>query len=736
MFARAIYLAVLLLTTTLVAGQGNADARVRMADRFYQQMAYARAIEEYRLAAELGAVNEHVTKRLADSYMKLGDTHKAEYWYSMVVKFLNREPEDLYNYAQALKSNEKYVEAEEWMDRYLAITRHEGEPRRSNIVGFARKFNQEKDRYIVRPTSINTPYTDMAPTWLGRDRVVFASSRKQTTGIKRRAAINDEPFLDLYVADVTTNGDLVNARLLEGEVNSRFHEGPATASASGDVLWFTRNDLFKGRVGRSRNGITKLNIYKARKEEGAWRHIEQFLYNSSESSVGHPALSPDGSKLYFVSDMPGGYGGTDIYVCLDMGGQWSEPQNLGPAINTARNELFPFVGADGTLYFASNGHPGLGGLDIYAAQPAADGAYSVAINMGAPVNSPADDHGLVIDPTGRSGFFTSNRPGGKGGDDIYAFVMLFPLEQRFLVTGVVIDEETESPVIDIEVTLQDAQGNVLATTQTDQRGEYYFAVEKDREYRMVARMKGRYDGEQYLSTENIAREQIVARDIQLVPDAGIWLRGAVRRKDRLGFIPGATVSLVNLSSFQSEAVTTGASGEFRFRLQPNEEYEVLFEKEGYFSMSEPMSTKAVRRGVIDLNEARELSLEPVTIGSPIAFRYIRWAEGSAQLDPVARTELDGLAERMLVNPLFKVELAVHTDTRGNTEQLQQLSQRRAQAMMDHLVSKGVPKVRLTARGYGGSQPVNHCIPGVQCSEEEHAENRRNLYTVTGKISDP
>ena len=307
MLVRAPYLLILLLVFpvwTPLMGQGNADARVRIADRHYEQMAYAHAIEEYRLAAELGAVNEHVTKRLADSYMKLGDTHKAEYWYSMVVKFLNREPEDLFNYAQALKSNEKYAEAEEWMDRYLAISRHEGEPRRSNITGFVRKFSQDKDRYIVRSASINTSYTDMSPAWLGRDHVVFASSRKQTTGIKRKAAINDEPFLDLYIADVTSNGDLVNARFLEGEVNSRLHEGPATASTSADILWFTRNDHFKGRVGRSRNGITKLNIYKARKENGAWGNVEQFLYNSSESSVGHPALSATRGP----SDRPGRVG--------------------------------------------------------------------------------------------------------------------------------------------------------------------------------------------------------------------------------------------------------------------------------------------------------------------------------------------------------------------------------------------------------------------------------------------
>jgi len=729
MLARCIsVLLIVCASITLLHAQGNAEAYVREGDRHYAQMAYARAVAQYEVAAELGAVNEHVTKRLADSHMRLGHTGEAERWYAIVVKFLNREPIDLYNYAEALKSNGRYEEAEEWMDRYLALG-PEGTDRRSNITGFARKFSLDTERFSVRPVSINTPYSDFGAAWLGTTQVTFSSARNETVAIERRAAWNDQPFLDVFTADVSPNGDLFDATTLEGDVNTKYHEGPASANAGADVLWFTRNNYFQGRSQKSQQGVSRLSLYKARLGASGWGDVEQFLYSNSEISLMHPALSLDGRELYFVSDMPGGYGGTDIYVCRDQGGQWSEPENLGAAVNTPFNEVFPFVGADGTLYFASKGHPGLGGLDVFLSARTTEG-FAAAMNIGAPVNGPKDDFAFIIDAAKKRGYFSSNRPGGQGDDDIYAFEMLAPLEQRFLCTGTVIDDEYETPVVDAEVSLYDLDGKLVSTMRTDARGEYSFTVQKDLGYRLVARMKGRYDGEQHLSTENIERQQIITRDIHLVPDAGIWLRGALHLKDRLAFVPGGTVSVVNLTSFFSESQRTGDGGDFSFRLQSNEEFEVLIEKVGYFSQSVPVSTIGMKQGIIDLNDARDLGMEEITIGEAIALKHIRWPAGSAQLDPIARTELDALIERMDVNPGVSIEVGVHSDSRGDAAAERKLSQQRADAVLAYLKSKGVAKERVSALGYGNSRLLNHCAPGVQCSEEEHAVNRRTEYTVT------
>lgn len=713
------------LIAAVSQAQSGAGAHVHAGDMWYKQMAYAKAIPEYNVAAEMGAVNEHVTKRLADSYMRIGDTENAERWYAQVVKFLNREPRDLYNYAQALKGNGKYAAAEEWMDRYLAAAGSGEQPQRSNIEDFAKKFSMGMDRFTVHSTAINTPYTDMAPAWLGSRNVIFSSSRNRKVGVDRVAAYDGQPFLDLFIADRGPNGELTDPRPLDGTVNSKAHEGPVVCSADQSSMWLTRNNKAK-----SQNGVSRLSLLRAQRMGDSWGVTEPFVYNNSEVSIGHPALSPDGQRLYFVSDMPGGSGGTDIYVCRMQGGQWSEPENLGTTVNTPWNEMFPFIARDGTLWFSSNGHPGLGGLDVFAAQAGADGKFSTAINAEAPVNSPSDDFALIIDVDGRTGYFTSDRPGGKGGDDIYSFELLKPLEQRYLCTGYVIDDEDGSPLIDVEVRLLDPSGALVASTMTDSKGTYSFSVEKDKEYRVTASLKGRYDGEQHVSTESVDRQQILARDIHLVPEAGIYLRGAARSKDQLGFIPSMNVSVVNLASFFTETKTTGEGGDFNFRLQPNEEYEVLFEKSGFFSMSVPVSTIGMKQGVIDLNEARDLSFDPLVIGRPVPLKYVKWALGSASLDPVAKTELDALAERMQVNPAVRIEVAVHCDARGDATANTALTQKRADAIVEYLRSKGVPKDRMVARGYGASRPLNHCTPGVECTEAEHAVNRRNEYIVT------
>lgn len=710
--------------------QGNADAYINEADRHFQQMAYARAIEGYKVATELGAVNEHVTKRLAESYMRLGRPEDAEQWYAMVVKFLNREPLDLFHYAEALKSNGKYAEAEEWMDRYLAIASTEGMPPRSNISGFARKFTADMDRFTVRPVSVNTPYSDFGTAWMGDDRVAFASARNTTVGVQRRAAWNDQPFLDLFIARMDPGGDLVDAVALPGSVNTKLHEGPVSASANGDVLWFTRNGFFNGRAQKSTTGISRLAIYKAYNKGGNWGNVEQFLYNNNEISVAHPALSSDGKRLFFVSDMPGGYGGTDIYMCKELGGQWGEPENLGSTINSPQNEAFPFIGADGTLYFSSNGHPGLGGLDVFAASYLGLDEFRAPMNVGAPVNGTKDDFAFIIDKNNRKGFFSSNRPGGVGDDDIYAFEMLAPLTQRFLCTGLVIDDENGSPLIDIEVQLLDAKGAVVARTVTDVRGEYSFPVEKNKEYVLKVEMKGRYPGEQHLSTDRIEEVQIVTRDIHMVPDAGIWLRGTARNKGRPGFVEGLTVTVVNLSSFYAETQTTGESGDFGMRLQSNEEFEVLLEKPGFYSMSMPVSTIGMKDGLIFLNEVRELEFESIAVGEPVLLERIRWAKGEHKLDAAAKAEIDELAERLNVNPSVLIEVGVHSDAREGADAAK-LDQRRAEAIRDHLATRGVKRERMVAKGYGTARLKNHCAVGVTCTEAEHAQNRRVEYTVTG-----
>ncbi|MCL4283215.1 MAG: OmpA family protein [Flavobacteriales bacterium] len=723
----AFHIALLLacIAWPLAGRAQNAEAHTRIADRYYQRMAYAQAKAEYMLAADLGAVNEHVVKRLAECSMKLGDTRDGEIWYAQVVKFLNREPLDLYMYAQALKGNGKYAEAQEWMDRYLATSKLEGQPERSNIVDFSQEFLAKQDRFTIMPVTDNSPVNDMAATWDGQGGVIFASSRDTAVGMQWRAAWNNEPFLDLYVAQRQSDGDLTGAKRLTGNVNSKLHEGPVVVAPDGS-LWYTRTNAAK-----SKNGIHRLSILHARRDGEGWKGTDPFLYNNPECSVGHPAISADGRWFFFVSDMPGGFGGTDIYVCEDRGGQWGEPRNLGPGINTPRNELFPFAGKDGTLYFSSMGLPGLGGLDVFAAKRGEDGNFNFAVNVGAPVNGPKDDFAFVIDQAGKQGYFTSNRPGGTGGDDIYAFTMHYPLEQRFLCTGTVIDDDNAQPAVDVAVELLDADGKVVQGARTGTDGRYSFPVQQHREYAVRASMPGHYEGIAHLSTEDIGQQQIISRDIHLIPDAGIWLRGVVRYKDRMGFMEDVKVSVVNLTSFFSEVHATDAGGDFLFRLQPNEQFEVILEHPGFFSISAPVSTSGVKRGVIDLGEVKDLALEPMEIGKAIPLKYLVWQGKETALSPTAKAELDQLAERLQVNPAVIVEVGVHASTKLDPAASLAQGQARAKVIEAYLLSKGLRKDRVTVKAYGTSKPLNPCGPGVECTDHQHAENERVVYVVTG-----
>ncbi|HRP82652.1 MAG TPA: carboxypeptidase regulatory-like domain-containing protein [Flavobacteriales bacterium] len=720
-----LLLALFLGSPAHVHAQGNSEAHTRIADRYFQRMAYAQARAEYMKAADLGAVNEHVVKRLAICAMKLGDTREGERWYGQVVKFLNREPQDLYMYAEALKGNGKYGQAEEWMDRYLGMVQPEGAGRKSNIVDFARKFTTNLDRFTVKQVSANSPMDDLAATWDGTDRVIFASARDTTVGIQWRAAWDHQPFLDLYVAGVQADGDLVGARRLPGNVNSKLHEGPAVVAPDG-TLWYTRTNAAKGK-----SGIHRLSILHARRDGDGWMGSDPFLYNNPECSVGHPAISADGRWFFFISDMPGGYGGTDIYVCENRGGQWGEPRNLGPGVNTAHNELFPFMSADGTLYFSSNGLPGLGGLDVFAAKRGANGQFAFAINVGAPVNGPKDDFAFVVDPAGSKGYFTSNRPGGAGGDDLYAFTMHYPLEQRFLCTGTVVDDDNGQPVADAAVDLLDADGNVEETGRSAADGRYSFPVKENKEYAIRARMAGHYDGLVHFSTEDIGQQQIVARDVHVIPDAGIWLRGTVQYKDKIGFVEGVKVSVVNLASFFSDVRTTEAGGDFLFRLQPNEQFEVMLEKPGFFTVSVPVATMGMSRGIIELGPMKEdLAMEEVEVGRALPLKYVKWTSADNNLAPAAKAELDALADRVQVNPALKFEVAVHADTRLGADAALKLTQARAKVTEDYLRAKGIRKEQLVVQAYGTTKPTNPCGAGVECTAAQHAENERVEYKVT------
>lgn len=420
------------------------SSKLKKADEMYEHFAYMEAIELYEELIIEGENSDHITKRLADCYRLVDNIEQAEYWYSLVVEMPDAEPITYYHYAQALKSNEKYEQSALWLSKYAEIETMDSRAQRQlaerkNLINLM----TDSSNIIVRNLPVNSENADFGPMYYGSQMLFVSSREDETKPVKRFYGWDKMPFLDLFVADVSASGDLVNVKPFSDDLNTNYHEGPATFNSNRNLIYFTRNNYTSRSGGQSRDLTNNLKIYKAIKIGDIWSGVEGLPFNSDEYSCGHPTLSPGGDRLYFSSDMPGGYGGVDIYYCQREAGSWSEPQNMGEMINTEGDEMFPFFHRDSILYFSSDGLPGLGGLDVlYTLYNGEE--FEKPVNFGSPVNSPKDDFSFIINEDMMSGYFASSRDGGKGDDDIYYFKMKKPQTPVSLEETLVVEETPEA----------------------------------------------------------------------------------------------------------------------------------------------------------------------------------------------------------------------------------------------------------------------------------------------------
>ncbi|MDY8133974.1 hypothetical protein [Aquimarina sp. 2201CG5-10] len=287
---------------------------------------------------------------------------------------------------------------------------------------------ERSERFMINTLKINSEYSDYAPSFYEKE-LVFASSRNSNRVTRLIDELSNQPFLDLY--STTRSLDKISINRLRGSVNTKFHESSAVFSKDKKAVYFTRNNYSKRKSKTNTEGTVLLKIYRAIYKEGKWGKVEELPFNSDEYSIAHPALSSDGKYLYFASDMPGSYGKSDLYMVeIYKDGSFGVPENMGDLINTPGRETFPYVSDKGNLFFASDGHPGMGGLDIFMLLPSKKGMTGV-YNLGLPLNSPEDDFTFIINEKCKTGYFASNRKGGKGDDDIYGFRQLLPFPKYF-----------------------------------------------------------------------------------------------------------------------------------------------------------------------------------------------------------------------------------------------------------------------------------------------------------------
>jgi len=507
---KKIYTILLLIavSTTIVSAQ---NSKTKKADNLYDRLAYTDAAQAYQKVLKKGTTDVYVFERLANCYYFINDTKKAEMYYKRVAKSKDANPEAIYNYAQTLKANGKFSDYNTWMKNFAKLS-----PNDTRVKEFMKnpnyipKIMDDMARYTAtNMEDINSEYADFGGIVYGKD-FYFASGRNTS---RKTYQWNEEPYLEIYKA-TNVGGTMKNAELLNGDVNTKYHESNAVISADGKRMYFDRNDYFEGDYDKSANGINQINLYYAENIDGkGWSGVVSAPFNNNEYSTGHPALSQDGKTLYFVSDMPGGKGGSDIYmVAINSDGSLGTPERLGDNINTEGKELFPYIDSNGTLYFSSNGHMGIGGLDVFYAEAQGDG-FDVVNNLGKGVNSSADDFAYKYDPTSQSGYVSSNREGGMGSDDIY-MVEAVEIPCEITIAVLVINENTNAAVAGARVDLYDTMGNRLSTKTSNVDGMVSFKAACDQAHEVQGVLA---DFESNASKVAPANDQKVSATIALKP---------------------------------------------------------------------------------------------------------------------------------------------------------------------------------------------------------------------------
>jgi len=452
---------------------------VKKADKQYAKYAYIDATQTYERVAAKGYKSADMFQKLGNAYYFNADLEKANKWYGELFAMgTSVEPEYYYRYAQTLKSVGDYKKADQMM---LEFNQRSSADLRGQIFKDKQNYmdviKANSGRYKIEDAGINSPYSDYGSSFLG-NKLVFTSSRDTGSFAQKKHKWTNQYFTNMYSAEITPDGALSAPEKFAKNINSKFHEATPVFSKDGKTVYFTRNNFNDGKKGKDANKITLLKIYKASlKDSTTWSDVQEVSFNSDAYSTAHPSLSADGKTMYFASDMPGTKGQSDIWkVAISDDGTFGTPVNLGEGINTEGKETFPTITDENELYFATDGHPGLGGLDIFMAKANADGSFGAVQNIGEPANSPQDDFAYLIDTKTRKGFLSSNRTGGQGYDDIYKFVETRKLICEQVLAGVVTDLETGLPIAGAKVTLMDDKFNKVKEIMADAEGKYDFGT--------------------------------------------------------------------------------------------------------------------------------------------------------------------------------------------------------------------------------------------------------------------
>lgn len=619
---------------TMIVGTSFSQSIHALADSCFKIQSYAKAVSYYTtLSSENPSKYVFFQLGRAYDYQRLFEKALTAYKRGLEFGDLSAEEKDLY--FNALKKNRKYEDARYFVKKNYPVAKKN---QLLESIDSVEKWSEMRPKYIVNILELNSTSNDFALSNFAKGQYIFSSDRGEATDKNKTFEYNNKPFLDVYTVskkDVEAQiGDVEKLNLNE----AMYHEGSTFYDMNNNLLYLTKNYVKKNDLVGNKEKISKLKIViMSLSDTSTVTSSEDFEYNNPNYSVGHPCLSRDGNRLYFVSDMPGGLGGTDLYYCEKIDGKkWGKPVNLGPTINTTRNEMFPYLSFKNELIFASEGHIGFGGLDLFVSK-IENGNFQEPKNMGNTLNSSFDDFSLMYKTEKQDyGYFTSNRLEGKGLDDIYQFELkdkepIAEDKPKFRI--IVRDEETKETISNVSLRLFDIDMDVPAFLTTPEKGMVDAVVNPKHHYTLVAEKEG------YIKT-----------------------------------------------SFND--------------LDPSQKTYTAF-------------------------------LNKKTMNKAIEIKNIYYEFNKAAIVENAKPNLEKLVFILSENPELIIELGSHTDSRGSDDYNRELSQKRAESVVQYLVNSGISQKRMVAKGYGESQLANNCTNTAICSEEDHAKNRRTEFKIIG-----
>lgn len=723
----------LLFVSALVSLEVKADASEKKGDQYYQIFDFTNAIKAYESALKSDPNNTAIKEKIANSYRLMNNTVEMERWFGEVVKDPAAAPINSFYLAQALRANEKYDEALKYYNDYNRKTKDARPLQIINGYKYIQKLTKGNSAFKVENLrEANSAESDFSPMFYRDTAVIFISNAKRKGA--RMDFWTQMAFLDLYISSKEKGKVGKPRQFASASINGEYHEGPLAFTKDYGSMYVTRSN-YKGKgakVGSDKKTVN-LKIYKVNYQGDVnnWETAEEGVpFNSEDYSVAHPAFSPEDDMMYFASDMPGGYGGTDIYVARKDGNTWGKPENLGPEINTPGEDKFPFVGADGTLYFASDGHYGLGGLDIYKVKKdAKTGVWGKAENMGAPFNSSKDDFGFIVAKDNQSGYLSSNRPGGFGSDDIYSWA-----NSALKLNIRVKDAKSLEILAGADCKLICAE-EFKGGKKTNEVGVASYVVNPETRCTLKISKEGYKPKVLAINVGNQSKDIEVKLAKELAPEMKLEI--LVLDKNTNQPIPGASINVISKTTPEKVNSTTDKEGKLLMAgIVSNNEYYISVSKETgeqdrrYLSVKQTVNTIG-KQAPAYLKEV--IYLELVEKNVAIKIDNIYYDLNQFYIRDDAAKELNKLVKILLDNPTIEIELSSHTDCRSSYQYNMTLSAKRAEAAVKYITTKGVEARRMISAGYGESKLINGCAcEGAlksTCSDAEHQLNRRTEFKI-------